>query len=481
MTKPIVLRRVLRWLSFGAGTQPTHEDIVRRRVVTLAWPAVVEGLLQTAIGLVDTFLVSRVSDAALAGVGTALQLIFIMIVVMSAISVGASVLVAQAIGAQQREQARSLTRQSLVLAVMAALPLSALGIIFAGPLINAFGVAPDVAAIGTDYWRISAYGVVVMTLMFVVSAVLRGAGDTRTSMRATLLANLVNGVLAYLLIFGHLGFPALGPSGSAWAALAGRAVALLVMLSVLLRASTTISIRGRAGWRPRLSTAKRMLGIGMPAAVEELAFSIGFAVLTGIIAVLGTEALAAQRIAFNALSLAFLPGFGLSLAATALVGQSVGARDPEGGRLATHVSAQYAGAWMGAITVLYLVFATPVMRAFSSDPNVVSIGASAMRVVALSQPLWGVMFVYAGALRGTGNSRFPLIVNSLWVWCCVGLGALAVTVFDRGLSTIWFIFAVTGPLPALIFRARLNRDTHLGSSANRLDVLPERLVEEPAA
>jgi MATE family multidrug resistance protein len=481
MRKPTIVLGALRWLSFGAAEPPTHEDVVRRRVVTLAWPAVVEGLLQTAIGLVDTYLVARVSDAALAGVGTALQLIFIMIVVMSAISVGASVLVAQAIGAQDRAGARSLTRQSLVLAALAAVPLSALGIIFARPLIHAFGVAPDVAAIGIDYWRISAYGVVVMTLMFVASAVLRGAGDTKTSMRATLLANIVNGVLAYLLIFGHLGFPALGPSGSAWAALAGRSVALAVMLSVLLRARTSISIRGWGGWRPQLTTAKRMLGIGAPAAVEELAFSIGFAVLTGVIAVLGTEALAAQRIAFNALSLAFLPGFGLSLAATALVGQSVGARDPDGGRLATHVSAQYAAAWMGGITVLYLAFATPVMRAFSSDPSVVSIGADAMRVVALSQPIWGIMFVYAGALRGTGNSRFPLIVNSVWVWACVGLGALAVTVLDRGLSTIWMIFAVTGPIPALIFRARLNRDAHLGSSVSRLDRLPEPLVEEPAA
>ena len=267
-----VYRRVLRWLSIGAATPPTHEDVVRRRVVSLAWPAVVEGLLQTAIGLVDTFFVARVSDVALAGVGTALQLVFIMIVVMSAVSVGASVLVAQSVGAQEFIRARALTRQALVLAVLLSLPLSAVGVIFASPLIHVFGVAADVGAVGVDYWRITAYGLVIMTVMFVASAVLRGAGDTKTSMRATLLANGVNGVLAYLLIFGRLGFPELGPSGSAWASVAGRAVALAVMLSVLLRSRTSISIRGWHDWLPRPRIAKRMLGIGMPAAIEELIF-----------------------------------------------------------------------------------------------------------------------------------------------------------------------------------------------------------------
>lgn len=474
-------RRALRWLSIGVGDDAPLEDIVRRRVVRLAWPAVVEGLLQTAIGVVDTFLVARVSDAALAGVGAALQLVFIMIVVMSAISVGASVLVAQAVGAGRLAEARSLTRQSLALSVLAALPLMALGIAFASQMIGVFGVAPDVAAIGTDYWRITALGLVPMTLMFVASAVLRGSGDTRTSMRATLLANVVNGVLAYLLIFGHLGLPALGPAGSAWAAVIGRTIALGVMLFVLAGVATPISIRGLAGWRPRWGTARRILGIGAPAAAEELAFSLSFAVLTAVIAVLGTQALAAQRIAFNALSLAFLPGFGLSLAATALVGQSVGARDPEGGRLATHISAQFAAVWMGALAVVYFVAATPILRAFTNDPAVVTSGAGALRMLALSQPTWGIMFVYSGALRGTGNSRFPLVVNSLWIWAAVGAGALAVNVFNGGLTLVWLLFALIAPIPTLVFRARLNRDAHLGATPARLEALPDAQLEESAA
>lgn len=456
-----------RWLGLAQRSDVSDEAVVRRRVVTLAWPVVIEGLLQTAIGVVDTFFVARVSDEALAGVGTALQLVFIMIVVMSAISIGASVLVAQAIGAGRIERARSLTRQSLGLAALVSLPLTVLGVAFARPAIDLFGVEPEVAAIGATYWRITALASFGMIGMYVASAVLRGAGNTKTSMRAALLANVVNGVLAWLLIFGNLGFPALGADGSAWAAALGRVAGFAVMLVVLLRPETVITIRGRHGWRPRLRTATSILRIGVPAAIEELSFSVSFAVLTGIVAILGTEALAAQRIAFNALSLAFLPGFGVAMAASALVGQSVGARNPRAGRLSTIAAAQYATIWMSAIGVIYFFAATSIMRAFSDEPDVISSGADALRALAISQPAWAITMVWAGALRGTGNATFPLVVNSLWSWSAVPLCWLVITVFDRGLGATWMVYAVTGIVPVVVYWWRIERDSHLGTAAAR--------------
>ena len=199
-----------RWLGFAPASDESEDAVVRRRVVTLSWPVVIEGLLQTAIGVVDTFFVAMVSEEALAGVGTALQLVFIMIVVMSAIAIGASVLVAQAVGAGRTERARSLAKQTLVLAGLVTIPITILGVVFARPALDLFGLEPEVAAIGASYWRITALASFGMTGMFVASAILRGAGDTKTSMRAALLANVVNAVLAWLLIFGNLGFPEMG-------------------------------------------------------------------------------------------------------------------------------------------------------------------------------------------------------------------------------------------------------------------------------
>src|SRR5687768_3694803 len=213
-----MLRGLRNWLGIGTQADSSPEAVVRRRVVTLAWPAVVEGILQTAIGIVDTLFVAKVSDEALAGVGTALQLIFIGIVVMSAVSVGASVLVAQAVGAQDVGRSRSLARQALMLAGLVSVPLTLFGVLFARQAIAPFGLDSDVEVIAVDYWRVSALTISSMVGMFVISAVLRGAGDTKTPMRATLLANVINGALAYPLIFGALGSPEFGAVGSAWAA-----------------------------------------------------------------------------------------------------------------------------------------------------------------------------------------------------------------------------------------------------------------------
>jgi putative MATE family efflux protein len=461
-------RMVLSWLGIGIGADPSPEAVVRRRVVALAWPAVVEGVLQTAIGIVDTFFVAQLSDEALAGVGTAQQLLFIAIVVMSAVSVGASVLVAQAVGARDERSSRSLARQSVTLAALVSIPLTIVGVAFASQAIAPFGLEPEVERIAVDFWRVSALTLSGMTGMFVVSAVLRGAGDTRTPMRATLLANVVNGLLAYPLIFGSLGFPELGASGSAWAAAIGRYAGLAMMLVVMLKPHSPVSLAGRAGWLPRLRTARGIFRIGVPAALEELSMSLSFAVLTGIVAILGTDALAAQRIAFNAMSLGFLPAWGISMAATALVGQSVGARDPRSGRLATHISAQYAAVWMGALGLLFFILAEPIVRLYSDDPGVIQVGTDSIRALATSEAMWGLMMVYAGALRGTGDSRFPLYVNSVFTWTTVTACWVAITQFDRGLGFAWMMFTFISPFMIVLYRHRLNRDPYLGKGADAL-------------
>ncbi len=136
---------------------------------------------------------------------------------------------------------------------------------------------------------------------------------------------------------------------------------------------------------------------------------------------------------------------------------------------------------MGAISILYFVAATPIMQAFSDDPEVISSGANALRALALSQPLWGLLFVYAGALRGTGNTRFPLIVNSVWVWAVVGLAWLAIVVLDRGLAFAWLAFTIVSPFAILAFWWRIRRDPHLGHHLGELEVIGGRESNQRAA
>src|SRR6266540_4010149 len=287
--------------------------------------------------------------------------------------------------------------------------------------------------------------------------VLRGAGDARTPLRVTALANLLNVALAYALIYGHFGLPALGPIGSAWATFLARSFALVLLLTALWRGRNGVSISGRGGWRPDFGVARQVLSVGIPAALEQVLVSSGFLVLALVVARLGTEVLAAQRITFNALSLSFLPGIGFGIAATALVGQSVGARRIDEGQAAARVATNWAVLWMSAITALLIVFAPQIFHSFTSDAAVIEAGVPGLRVLALTQPFWAVLFVQAGALRGTGNTRFPLMVTGTSIWAAVGLAFALLETVGGGLVSVWGAFLAVAPVMAFLMWRRFRR------------------------
>ena len=440
---------------------------VRRRVLLLAAPVIGENLLQTMIGIVDTLFVSRLGANALAGVGTSIQVMFLLISVLSAVVVGGSILVAHATGAGQFAEASRLARQVVVWGVVLALPLSFLGWRFAAPFVGLFGVTPVVAAIAASYLRVVLGTLVVLMLAFACSSVLRGAGDTRTPLVCTAIANVVNAVAAWAFIFGHLGFPAMGPTGSAWAATLGRTVSASLLLILLFRGRMGIRLLGRIGWRPHWTSARAILRLGLPAAMEQLLVSSAFTMLTVLIARLGTDALAAQRVVGNAMSVSQLPGFGFSIAATTLVGQSLGAGQPAEGRKAALEAMRWAVLWMGTAGLLFVVGGQLIVRGFSSDPGVIALGSAALRSIALFQPTWAIGIVLSGALRGSGDTRFPLLVNASSIWFSVLLAWVVVAGLGHGLPEAWLCFAAVAPLGAvaIVFRFRRSDWQHAGRVA----------------
>src|SRR6266542_3858164 len=357
---------------------------LRKRVLGLAGPVIGENFLETLLGVVDTLLVAGIGAVAIAGVGSALQVMFFMISALSALAVGSAVLVAQAIGAADTARASRLSRQSLIWSVLFSIPLTAIGFLLSGPIIGLFGLEPRVAEIGVQYLQVTMATVVVLVALFIGGGVLRGVGDSRTPMRVTALANLLNVALAYGLIYGHFGLPSLGPVGSAWATFLARSFALVLLLAILWRGRGGVTISGPGGWWPDFGMARQVLSIGIPAALEQVLVSSGFLALALVVARLGTEVLAAQRITFNALSLSFLPGIGFGIAATALVGQSVGARRIGEGQAAARVATTWAVMWMSAIAVLLIIFAPQIFQLFTSDAAVIEAGVPGLRVLALA-------------------------------------------------------------------------------------------------
>ena len=455
---------IIRWLGFDKGETDDPETLMRRRVMRLAWPAVVQGLLMTSIQVVDTFLVSLLSDDALAAVGTASQLIFVMFVALIAIEIGASVLVAQAVGAGDRETAGKVARESITLGLLLAIPVSILGYVLRYQLLGLFGLEPAVEQLGVEYWGVVSLAIALVMLVFVLSGILQGSGDTATPMWGTAVATVVNTVFAYVLIFGKWGLPELGVAGSAWGSVIGWSAQVVFLLVMMGRGSRPFTFFRRSAWWPGMETTRGIFKVGGPTAVEDLAISTGLAVHTGIVAVLGTASLAAHRIVFNALNLSFMPGFGLAIAATALVGQAVGARDPASGRLATKISAQFAVLWMGSMGVIYFVLAGPIASIFTGDAEVRSIGAQSMQALALSQPFWGMLFVFSGALRGTGKSLYPAIVNAIMIWAAVGLSFGLVEFGGFGLASTWLAFLPSAVVAVYFLWRRVSGEPLLDES-----------------
>ena len=441
-----------------AETPPAQDSrSLRRRVLDLAWPVIGENFMDTLLGIVDIFLVGRLGAEAIAGVGTAVQVLFFVISALSALSVGSAVLVAQAYGGRDFRTANRLARQSILWSAIIGLPLAAGGLLSAEWIVGLFGLEPAVTAIGVDYLKVTMGTSVVVSMLMLGGGILRGADDSRTPMLVKMVANVVNVGLTYGLIFGAFGLPELGVVGSAWGTFLARSLALAMLLAVLWRGRNGVSIRGAGSWRPNRKVAQQILQIGVPAALEQVLISTAFFFLTMAVGRLGTLTFAAHRIVMSAMSLSFLPGIGFSLAATSLVGQSLGAKRPADGAGAAGIATTWALLWMSSIGVLLFSLAPQIMGLFSQDPAVIAIGAGGLRAISLSQPFWAIYFVNGGAMRGSGNTQFPLLVNASGMWISVGLAYLFINTMAANLVAVWSAFLCVAPFTAVIMRWRFRK------------------------
>ncbi len=437
---------------------------MQRRVFDLAWPVIGENFLQTMLSVVDTIMVARLGPEALAGVGAALQIMFFLISALSATSVGSAVLVAQAVGGHMLARAGLLAKQSLVWSVIISIPLAVIGFFGAESIIAIFGMEPEVTQIGADYPRVTMGTVVFLTLSLLGGGVLRGAGDSRTPMLITLFANVINVFFTYGLIYGEFGMPEMGAVGSAWGTFISRVIAFSILFWVMWRGVNGVTIRGRCRLAARLGRCTSLLKIGVPAATEQVINSVGFMTMSIIVAQLGTLALAAHRVVLNAMSISFLPGFGFAMAATALVGQSIGAKRPDDAKAIVRIATQWAMVWMGTLGIGFFFFSESIIAIFTSDPEVIRMGSAGLRAIALAQPFWAIGMVHSGGLRGMGNTQYPMRVGTAGIWGAVILGGLTLTYVGGELAVIWGAFIFTSPITAFLlsrrFRTSIDSDIH---------------------
>ncbi|CAA9574341.1 MAG: Multi antimicrobial extrusion protein (Na(+)/drug antiporter), MATE family of MDR efflux pumps [uncultured Thermomicrobiales bacterium] len=405
----------MRWLGSSAGVAPKRaatgagNENTGRVVDRLAWPIIADGLFMTALELTNLALLGRLGTTVISGVGAATQLIQLGIATITGASVGGMVLAAQMRGARDREGQGRIVGQSLLLGLIIGILFGLPALVFANPLLQLIGANDAVAAQGMIYLQITGFAFPALAIMTVAAAILRGLGNSRTPMLITGLTNLINIAVAASLIFGP---PQLGVAGAATAAAIARVAGAGLLLATLWRSGL---LRGARFW-PDLGAIRQVLRIGLPSLGEQLVLNFGL-LGYGLMALqLGTTVFAAQRVCLTLIGLAWMPAFGYGYGATALVGQAIGAMLPDRARLLARIAATHAIAWMSGLAVVSFLIAEPLVGLFTEDPEVRSLAATGLRVLCFGQPFWGLGQVYAGALRGAGDTRFPLLATTAGVW-----------------------------------------------------------------
>jgi MATE family multidrug resistance protein len=425
------------------------EPMTQRRVLRLALPIIGEYLLQACVVAASTLMVGMVGPTALAAVSIAMPVIFVLLAVFSAISVGATVLVAQAVGRGDPRVASHLARQALAWGVVLAVPLSIATYLISPTLVHAFGSDRQVQALAASYLQVIGATSVVMFMSYICGSILRGTGDGRTPLKAAMLANVLNLLTCYLLIPGRFGLPELGVLGAAWGQVIGRGAGAAFMLAVLWWGSSVITLRGRHSWRPRVTDGRTLLGLGLPAAVEQIAGEGGYTVTSMAVASLGVAAMGGFQISFTALEFWYMPALALSVTGTALVGQSVGARRPQDARYVARLINRWVVAWMLGGLVLFAAANGMILSLFTQDAAVMEAGRVALLASGVSLPVWGLWLTTTGSLRGTGDTRSPMIRGVLGTWIAVALAWIGIQWLDLGAGWVWLSYVFTMPAVAI--------------------------------
>lgn len=412
---------------------------IRAHAIGIAWPASIEYIVMTGIMLADTIYISRVGTEEVAGVSIAFTLIFMFVALFNAVAIASTTVVAQAKGAGRMEIGERGGAQSILLAVLLGLVTGAVGFAAAGYTMRLMGLAGVAASAGATYMGTVLLSSPLYAVALTGGGVMRGVGDTRTPMTFTLIANSTKILLSAVLVFGLLGFPALGVKGAALATVVGYSLNAVLVTAKLLHGFDGMKLSRLGLFRPQPSLLKRIFALSIPVAGEQIIMRIGFVFYMRVVSVLGTVALAANVMAMRLESVALTVGFGYTVAATTLVGQAVGRRDYGEAEKKANITAELSVLTMAAMAAILLLVRESILGIFHPEPEVYALALACLIIAAFELVPLGFIFTYAGALRGAGDTRSPMMVALVGTFAFrLPLVYLLALRFGLGLRGVWY-------------------------------------------
>ncbi len=404
------LREALR-----GSDQDFTDGPIGRAVVLLAVPMMLEMAMESIFAVTDVYFVGRLGADAVATVGITESLMTVLYAVAMGLAIGASATIARRIGEKDPRGAARAAVQSIALGIICGIAIGVTGALFAPQLLRLMGASDVVVDTGAAFTRVMLGFSGTVMMLYLVNAIFRGAGDAAIAMRVLWFANALNIVLGPCLIFGLGPFPALGVEGAAIATSIGRGCGVLYQLYYLATGRSRIIVRA-ADLRLDPSVMNgilRLSGVGMFQNFIGTSSWIGLIrILTGF----GSAAVAGNTIGIRIIIFALLPPFGIANAAATLVGQNLGAGKPDRAEAAVWRAGLYATVLLSSIGLMFLLFAPPLVRLFSSDADVIPHGVRCLRIISLGFVFYGYGYVLTQAFNGAGDTRTPTLLNLGCLW-----------------------------------------------------------------
>lgn len=452
--------KVTKKIPEGVKSKELYQDIIR-----IAWPSFIELLLTQLASMVDLMMVGsmggkahpEIGTQALAAVGLTTQPKFLLMAAFVAMNTGVTALVARNRGTNDKEGANLVVRQGLLFTFVTTIIMSILGTVFARPMVIFMGSTEEIVTEwATQYLQIQMTGFLTVALTSTITAALRAVGDSKTCMIYNLIANLVNVVFNWLLIYGNLGFPEMGVAGASLATVLGQFVAFIIAFVVLLRGNGFLKLEFKLGFKPDKIVLGNIVNIGLPAMAEQLIMRAGIIIFTKTVTSLGTAAYATHQVCMNIQALSFMTGQAFAVSATTLMGQSLGKRRTDMAQAYCSRTRSVGFYFSLILAAVFVLFGGQIVGLYNSDPEIIRIGGQIMIFVAFLQPFQSSQFIIAGGLRGAGDTKVTAMITLITVLLIrPGIAILLVNI-GFGLYGAWAAMACDQIVRSALVLGRYN-------------------------
>ena len=416
---------------------------VNKAIVLLSIPMIIEMLGEGLFAIVDAYFVSQVGNEAFATVVLTETVATILYSLAIGISIAATAMVARRIGEKNKEGANRAAAQAIILAGGISIIISIIGIFFADEILAMMGAEPAVIEVGRTYTQILLGGNIVIMLLFILNGIFRGAGDASMAMRSLWVANIINIILDPLLIFGIGIFPEMGVTGAAIATTIGRGIGVSFQLYILFKGNRIIKLN-LSYFKPNLDILKKISDVAITGTGQFIISSASWIFLMRLIAEFGTDAVNGYGLAIRIIIFTILPAWGIANAAATLMGQNLGAKQPDRAEISVMRSAYFNVGFMFLVSLVYFFGAIPLISIFNDQPTVIEIGAEALRVFAIGYIFFGFGMVINQAFGGAGDTRTPTLINFLTFWVLqIPLAYFLTKQADWGVSGVYWAVVIS--------------------------------------